>query len=215
MFKSSFKFSPVRVFLCIFKWITIKKWLGTLITWKRFLSSMGSSVQLQRTSFRKWLGTLITRKKFLSHMRSMLFQIISSRKWLRTLITRKWFLSSIDSSMSLQRNSYEKRLKTLITWKRFLSSVDFLCFLKSQLEKMTKEEDITIFLNVCIQSSFFGDFTPKNYWRHTSQFFRMCAFNLSLVFLIQKFYSKKLLKTYFTCDNKNRILKNGLKLLIL
>ena len=67
--------------------IWMKKWLKTLITWKWFLSTMGSFMNLQSNSRRKWLETLITWKWFLSSMgSSMCIQLISCRKWLRTLL---------------------------------------------------------------------------------------------------------------------------------
>ena len=125
-------FSPVWVLLCFFQWAlwlndlkhwsqqkdsspvwfvllqiaTVRKWIGTLITEKRFFFSMGSSVGLEMGPLIKWLGTLITRKSFLTSIGSSVdLQIPHETKWLGTLTTRKRFLSKICSYMSCQKTT--------------------------------------------------------------------------------------------------------------
>ncbi len=80
--------APLTIFP--FYHFRFRKLLGTLITWKRFLPSMGSFVILHTTSFRKWLGTLITCRRFLPSMDCFVhLQWTANRKQLGTLNTRK------------------------------------------------------------------------------------------------------------------------------
>ena len=108
-----------------------RKWLGTLITRKWFLSSMSPAMCFQITRLKKWLGTLTTRIWFLVHL-----QVARSRKGLGTLITRKRFFTTMCSFMQLKMTSVRKWLGTLITRKWFLSSMSTaMCFQITRLKK--------------------------------------------------------------------------------
>ena len=83
---------------------SLYKWLWTLITWKRFLTSVGSSVNFQITILWKWLWTLITWKMFLTNVGfSMNFKMAISWKWLLTLVTKKSFLITYNFILSMNR----------------------------------------------------------------------------------------------------------------
>ena len=86
----------------------MRKWLGTLITRKWFLSSISSSMHLKRNSLGKLFRILITKTGF----SPVWFLYASSKEQLEeklgTLITMKRFHSSMSSSMILQITCYSK-----------------------------------------------------------------------------------------------------------
>ena len=92
----------------------LKKCLGTLIKWKWVLHNMGSSMHLKMIRSRKLFKTLITNKKFISTVASFaLLQITSMRKWIWTQIT-KCFHSTMVSNLLFQITSIRKWLGTFM-----------------------------------------------------------------------------------------------------
>ena len=95
---------PTRLTRLDFKIAILWKWLWTFITWKRFLTSVGSDMNFNIAI--SWLWTLITWKRFLTSMgSSKYYQFTMLLKCFRTLFTWKWFLASMDSSMPDQMKS--------------------------------------------------------------------------------------------------------------
>ena len=111
---------PTRLTRLDFKIAILWKWLWTFITWKRFLTSVGSDMNFNIAISWKWLWTLITWKRFLTSVGSSVnFQITILWKWLWTLITWKMFLTNVGFSMNFKMAILWKWLLTLVTKKSF------------------------------------------------------------------------------------------------
>ena len=91
-----------NILLWIFEIAISWKLLWTLITLKRFLTSVGSFMNFKIAILWKWLWTFITWKRFLTSVGSdMNFNITISWKWLWTLITWKRFLTSVNFKIAI------------------------------------------------------------------------------------------------------------------